>query len=102
MAGKKGRSGGARENSGPQPAKLNLKGKRDPLKFLLAVMNDPDAGARLRVDAAKAALPFVHGRKGEGGKKDERQAAAEKAGKGRFAPSAPPKLTAIAGGKAGS
>jgi phage terminase small subunit len=69
----------------------------DPKNFLLAAMNDPAASAALRVDAAKALMPFVHKKVGEAGKKEEKKAAAEKAA-GRFTASAPPKLVA-AGGK---
>lgn len=69
----------------------------DPMLFLKAAMNDPAAAPKLRVEAAKALLPFVHTRKGEGGKKDQQQADAEKVAS-RFARPAPPKLAA-AGGK---
>jgi len=64
-------------------------------------MNDADAGARVRIEAAKALMPYLYGKKGEGGKKEEQRAAAEKASQGRFAPSAAPRLAVIAGGKAG-
>jgi phage terminase small subunit len=56
----------------------------DPKAFLKAVMNDPGTEAKLRVDAAKALMPFIHQRLGEGGKKDQKQAAAEKAATGKF------------------
>lgn len=69
----------------------------DPEKFLRAVMNDSGTDAKLRVDAAKALMPFVHPRKGEGGKKEQKDAAARTVA-GRFAAAAPPKLVA-AGGK---
>ncbi len=81
------------------PKGLNVPQGKEPLEFLRAVMDDPLADPKLRVRAAIAAAQYVHAKKGEGGKKDERQAAAEKAGKGRFAPSAPPKLAVVAGGK---
>lgn len=63
---------------------------KDPLTFLLAVMNDGETDARLRIDAAKAALPFVHQKLGEGGKKEQKDEAAKKAAASVFAPSAPP------------
>ena len=47
-------------------------------------MNQPAADLRLRIDAAKAMLPFKHKKLGEGGKKDEKDAAAKAAGTGRF------------------
>jgi phage terminase small subunit len=56
----------------------------DPVEFLTKVMNEPAADLRIRVDAAKAMLPFKHKKLGEGGKKDEKDAAAKKAGSGRF------------------
>jgi phage terminase small subunit len=71
----------------------------DPKDFLLAVMNDLGSEAKLRVDAAKALMPFLHPRKGESGKKDSAKDAAEKAAKGRFGVRQPPKLTAVQGGK---
>lgn len=70
----------------------------DPVEFLTKVMNEPAADLRLRIDAAKAMLPFKHQKLGEGGKKDQKQDDAKKAGAGKFAASAPPKLVA-AGGK---
>ena len=108
MAGVKGKSGGARANAGG--ARPNSGGARpgagrkprviapvvieaspDPRKFLLDLMNDPSADPRMRLDAAKALMPFVHGKPGAG-KKDERQAAAKKVSTGKFAPAAPPRL----------
>lgn len=69
----------------------------DPLEFLIAAMNDPAAAPKLRVEAAKALMPFVHARKGESGKKEQKDAAAKRVA-GRFSAAAPPKLVA-AGGK---
>lgn len=108
MAGVKGKSGGARANAGG--ARPNSGGARpgagrkprvvapvaidvspDPQKFLLDLMNDPAADPRMRLDAAKALMPFMHGKPGTG-KKDERQAAAKKVSTGKFAPAAPPRL----------
>lgn len=108
MAGVKGRSGGPRPNSGgarpgagrkpKEPAILVLAATYDdPEKFLRAVMNDSGSEAKLRVDAAKALMPYIHAKKGEGGKKEARQAEAQKVAS-RYAPAAPPKLVA-AGGK---
>ena len=71
----------------------------DPKDFLLAVMNDFGSEPKLRVDAAKALMPFLHPRKGESGKKDSAKEAAEHASKGRFGVRQPPKLTAVRGGK---
>lgn len=62
----------------------------DPKDFLLAVMNDFGSEAKLRVDAAKALMPFVHQRKGDAGKKQDKQDAAKQAGSGRFGTGAPP------------
>lgn len=63
---------------------------RDPKAFLLAVMNDSKSEAKLRVEAAKTLMPFVHAKKGEGGKKDEKEAAAKAAASGRFGQGAQP------------
>jgi phage terminase small subunit len=62
----------------------------------MALMNDAGEEMKLRVDAAKALMPFVHQKKGEGGKKEQRQEEAKKVG-GRFSPGAPPKLAAANG-----
>ena len=102
MAGVKGRSGGARPNSGPKPKEpvyLTLSTVYDePDKFLKAVMNDSGTDAKLRVDAAKALLSAQVRRAENGGKKQEQADAAKKAAGGKFAAAAPPKLVA-AGGK---
>ena len=94
MAGTPGKSGGARAGAGrppKEPAKLNLGSvledaltHKDPRAFLLAVMNDGATEAKLRVDAAKALMPFMHQKLGEGGKKEQKQEAAEKAATGKF------------------
>jgi phage terminase small subunit len=51
-----------------------------------------------QLKALTALLPYVHTKKGEGGKKEQRQEAAEKVA-GRFSPAAPPKLAAVGGKK---
>ena len=112
-------SGGYRANSGPQKgaryvkagasgAKKKKKTKKDipedikqdakaenlsPLEYMLKVMNDPLIDESRRDRMSIAAAPFVHDRAGAGmGKKDEKDGKAKKAGKGKFAPSSPPKL----------
>ena len=70
---------------------------KDPKTFLIALMNDPAADVRIRSDAAKALMPFVHAKLGEGGKKEKEADLAKKIAKGKFAPSAPPKLVANGG-----
>lgn len=101
MAGVKGRSGGARPNSGPKPKEptiLQLSAMYDePEKFLAAVMNDSGSDAKLRVDAAKALLSAKVRRAENGGKKQEQAEAAKKVAS-KFATATPPKLVA-AGGK---
>lgn len=69
----------------------------DPKAFLLAAMNDFDLDPKQRIEAAKALLPFMHKKLGEGGKKEQQDEAAKKVA-GRFGAAAPPKLVA-AGGK---
>lgn len=103
MAGVKGKSGGPRKNAGgaregagrplKEPDILGIASTYDdPLKFLRAVMNDTATDAKIRVDAAKAMMPYTHQKLAEGGKKDAKQDAAKKAAGGRFAAAAPPKL----------
>ncbi|WP_432675107.1 terminase small subunit [Delftia sp. 11MD] len=71
---------------------------RDPRAFLLAAMNDKMLEPKLRIDAAKALMPFEFAKKGEGGKKEQQADAAKKVAS-RFAPAAPPKLAASNGRK---
>jgi len=79
-------SAGARALSAPGPGDeaFDIPPTADPVEFLTKVMNEPAADLRLRIDAAKAMLPFKHKKLGEGGKKDEKEAAAKAAGTGRF------------------
>lgn len=77
----------ADEQPEPEPAGFDLTQAllhRDPKDFLLSVMNDLGSEPKLRVDAAKALMPFVHPRKGESGKKDQAQAKADQASTGKF------------------
>jgi phage terminase small subunit len=109
MSGVKGKSGGARQGTGgarpgtggarpgagrkpkPKPVlAVSSEPDSDPKKFLQSVMNDELADPRIRMDAAKALLPFMHQKLGEGGKKDERLNAAKKIATGKFSPVAPP------------
>lgn len=78
------------EDSGPTFDLARALTFTDPKAFLIAAMNDPEAEAKLRVDAAKALMPFMHQRKGESGKKEDRQNAAEEAAAGMYGTSKPP------------
>lgn len=65
----------------------------NPLELMLEVMNNPKAPIGIRIQASKDALPYCHARKGESGKKDAAQEAAEKVAgskKSRFASQAAP------------
>lgn len=67
------------------------KERKDPLTYMLDVMNDTGAEDERRDRMAIAAAPFVHSRKAEGkGKKEEKDDKAKKAASGKFAPSRPP------------
>lgn len=57
---------------------------KDPKDFLMAVMNDVESDMKTRSEAAKALMPFIHQRKGETGKKEEKDAAAKKVSTGKF------------------
>jgi phage terminase small subunit len=101
MAGQPGKSGGARPGSGRKPAapvKLSIPvpvtetlAHKDPKVFLMALMNDLEADIKIRADAAKSLMPFMHP-KVEAGVKDAKADAAKKAGSGKFGAAAPPKL----------
>jgi phage terminase small subunit len=107
MAGTPGRSGGKRAGAGRKPAatvKLEIPvpvsdtlAHKDPKVFLLALMNDLEADVKVRSDAAKALLPFMHHKMGEGGKKEQQQDQARKIAGGKFAAAAPPRLVANGG-----
>lgn len=109
MAGKKGRSGGPRANSGgarpgagrkPKAPELNLSElllTTDPQKFLQGVMNDMQTDIKVRVDAAKALMPYEYAKKATGKKDQQKSAAEQAAGGGRFGPAKPP--LRVVGGK---
>jgi hypothetical protein len=98
MAGAKGKSGGTREGAGrpkKPPVLIVVADTDDPIEFMLSVMRDTTADARLRLDAARALLPFLHPKKEAGGKKGAAQTAAAKVITGKFAPGKPPTLATI-------
>ena len=95
MSGKAGCSGGARPGSGPKPkekTRLDVPETKDPLEFLMWVMNDPNVEAQVRVRAAITAARYKRAKLPEAGKKQQQEEAAKSAGSGKFAPAAPPKL----------
>ena len=83
------RPGAGRPKSGPVLLH-DLPATDDPLVFLLALVNEPTADMRLRLNAAVALMPYVHPKDGENGKMDEKRKAAKKASAGKFAPSHAP------------
>lgn len=100
MAGKPGRSGGARPGAGrkpkPQP-ETPLIPECDMLTLLQDVALGRIEATALQVRAAIAAVQYTHAKKGEGGKKEHQAEAAKKVAS-KFAAATPPKLVA-AGGK---
>jgi hypothetical protein len=86
--------GGVRPGAGrPKSVPLllpDLPATNNPLAFLLALVNEPAADIRLRLTAAVAAMPYVHAKMGDAGKKDEKRAAAKKASVGKFGSSRGP------------
>jgi phage terminase small subunit len=68
---------------------MDIAPSNDPLIWLTSVMQDDSADMKLRLDAAKAIIPFVHTR-ADTAKKPQAAAAAKKASTGKFAASAPP------------
>jgi phage terminase small subunit len=63
---------------------------KSPLQYMLDVMNDSGADEKLRAQMAVAAAPYMHAKRGEGGKKDEVADKAKAASAGRFKAAAPP------------
>ncbi len=99
MAGVKGRSGGKRPGAGRPRKPPEVAVHEDPLAFLKAVWKGEIDASPAQVRAATAALPFVHRKLGEGGKKDQQNEAAKRSATGRFSTAAPPKLVASGGVK---
>ncbi|KPC32536.1 Marine sediment metagenome DNA [Pseudomonas syringae pv. cilantro] len=62
----------------------------DPLVWLLALMNEPRAKIFDRRNAAQTAVPYVHGKRGEAGKKEQKAEASKEASRGRFSAGKPP------------
>lgn len=70
----------------------------DPRAVLVAIMNDASEEPKLRLEAAKALMPFTHGKIADQGKKDAQKAAANKvAAGGRFNPPPPPTHLRVVG-----
>ncbi|MHB1188760.1 hypothetical protein [Thiobacillus sp.] len=88
--------GGARPGAGRKPKPPCVTAERDPLEFLLDVMQGKVAANLAQVKAAIAAAPYVHPKKGESGKKEEAAAIAKKAAAGgKFAPSKVPNVVML-------
>ena len=107
MAGVKGRSGGARKGTGGARAGAGRKKKaattesanvpvliegEDTLKLLQDVAFGRVEATALQVRAAIAAVQYTHMKKGDGGVKDGKNAAAGRVSAGKFAPAVGPKL----------
>lgn len=108
MAGVKGRSGGKRPGAGrkrqpateitPEAAKTVDGEPLDPRPTLELVALGHLEVSPQQFKALTALLPYVHAKRGEGGKKEKRQEDAEKPDE-LFAAMAPPKLAAVGGRK---
>lgn len=85
-------SGGARPGAGrprkatiliaPEPVAAPEIRPDTPAAFLLSVVHDPAVDAKLRVDAAKALLPYYHAKVGEQSKAAAAETAAATAEQG--------------------
>lgn len=64
----------------------------DPMDFLRDVMNDDSEDKKIRADAAKSMLPYVHAKIGEQGKKETQQNKAKNATDGFYSAAKPPKV----------
>ena len=71
-------------------AEVELSTTDDPREFLTELMNADGADLRMRLEAAKTLMPYVHGKVADQGKKDQRAEAAKQVGKGRYAQGKPP------------
>lgn len=82
--------GGYRPGAG-RPRKNQVQGddlqpgeRLTAVEILIRAMNDKALDWRLRIEAAKALLPYQERKAGAGGKKENRQEAAQAAASGRF------------------
>ena len=98
MAGKPGRSGGARSGAGRKPKEkpdntpVTLPEGTDMLTLLQNVALGVTEATPLQVRAAIAAVQYTHTKRADGGKKDEKAEKAKSASQGRFKSAEPPKL----------
>ena len=70
-------------------------------EFLRRVMAGTIVASALQLKAAVAAAKYLHAPMAQGGKKQQRQEAAERAGSTKFTRGAPPRLAAVDGKKVG-
>lgn len=76
--------------SGPEQAHGQFVGRdeiaigapEDPLEYLKTVWMDEEEDPKLRLDAAKAAMPYIHGKVADKGKKETKTEEARNAAKG--------------------
>lgn len=77
-------------------AELTLTYTDDPRAFLTELMNTDQADMRMRLEAAKTLMPYVHGKVADQGKKEQKADAAKEAGKGKYSQGRAP-LTVVKG-----
>lgn len=98
MAGKPGRSGGARSGAGRKPKEkpdntpVTQPEGTDMLTLLQNVALGVTEATPLQVRAAIAAVQYTHTKRADGGKKEEKAEKAKSASQGRFKSAEPPKL----------
>lgn len=88
--------GGALKRQKAEPVP---QGDKDMLQLLQDIALGRTEATSLQVRAAIAAVQYTHTKKGDGGKKEEQAEKAKRAGQGRFAPAAAPRLAAANGKK---
>lgn len=85
-----------RRNAADAAPAVEHKEHEDPKAFLIERMNDESIDPRLRIDAAKALLPYLYTKSGGEGKKAAREEAAKDvAGGGKFGAGQAPKLRSV-------
>lgn len=84
--GPRANSGGARPGAGRPKTKPFVTAERDPLEFLLDVMQGEIEPSPSQLKAAISAAAYTHAKVGEGGKKEKAQERAEETAQGKFAP----------------
>jgi hypothetical protein len=77
------------------PAAVAAPAFRDPVAFLMSLVNNPDVGMGLRIRAAASAAQYLNTRTRDGGKKDAQQQRAVDESDGEYRNAVAPPLSVV-------